>query len=287
MRSYGETSGRFTAATAAFLMTVLACRLSCLYAQEAEPSDTAEGCHKLEMPYASLEPDSNFRLQINDAFGVGEYLKFELGYGFIKAGFAEMQVDSLFEHNGRVCYMITTTAQTYKFFDTFYKVRDRGESWVDARGLCSWHFEKHLREGGYKADVSQVFDQFRGLAFEGEDTVMVDRYMQDVLSSLYYVRALDLKVGDTVSIDNYNKKTCYPLDVIVHGREEVKVKAGKFTCLKVEPLLRSAGLFKHEGRLTVFMTDDRLKMPVLMKSKVIVGSITAELMEFRLGELID
>ncbi len=287
MRSCSKITGPYAVAFAAILIIVLYGRSSVLPAQEPEQPDSSTNCRSLDVPYESVELDSNFRDIRNDAFGVGEYLKFELGYGFIKAGYAEMQVDSMFEHSGRECYMVTTNARTYKFFDTFYKVRDHGESWIDAWGLFSWRFEKHLREGGYKADVLQVFDQYRGLAFEETDTVMIKRYMQDVLSSLYYVRALDLKVGDTVYIDNYNKKSCYPLNVIVHDREEVKVKAGTFTCLKVEPLLRSAGLFKHEGRLTVYMTDDRLKMPVLMKSKVIVGSITAELLEFRLGELID
>ena len=56
-------------------------------------------------------------------------------------------------------------------------------------------------------------------------------------------------------------------------------------CLVLEPLLRSAGIFKHEGRLTVWMTDDRLRLPVQMKSKVVVGSITAELTDYRLGRL--
>lgn len=275
------------AAIAVCLAVALGSSYSVAQESGTEQSNTIDSCRKLDLPYDSLEPDSNFRDLVNDAFGVGEYLKFELGYGFIKAGTAEMQVDSLFEHNGRECYMITTKARTYKFFDSFYKVRDNGETWLDAWGLFSWRFEKHLREGSYKADIEQVFDQYRGLAFEKGDTIMVQRYIQDVLSSLYYIRTLDLKVGDTISIDNYNKKKCHRLDVIVHGREEVKVKAGRFTCLKIEPLLRSAGLFKHEGKLTVYMTDDRLKMPVLLKSKVIVGSITGELMEFRLGELID
>lgn len=258
-----------------------------VFAQESVPNDTSGGCTKLDISYDSVIVDSNFRDLMNDAFGVGEYLKFELGYGFVKAGSVEMQVDSLFQHRGRLCYMVTTNARTYSFFDNFYKVRDHGETWIDAWGLFPWRFEKQLREGGYKADVEQVFDQYRNLAFEENDTMMVERYVQDVLSSLYYVRTLDLEVGDTVSIHNYNKKECYGLDVIVHGREEVKVKAGTFQCLKVEPMLRSAGLFKHEGDMTVYLTDDRLKMPVQLKSKVIVGSITADLMEFRLGELID
>jgi hypothetical protein len=44
-------------------------------------------------------------------------------------------------------------------------------------------------------------------------------------------------------------------------------------------------VFKQEGAIKVWLTDDRLRMPVLMKSKVFVGSIFAELEEYKLGNL--
>jgi len=271
---------------------VVACLIYVTYLEAQQEkaellADVADTCRPLDIEYDSLQPDSNFRDLYHDSFGVGEHLTFELGYGFLKAGTSTLQVDSLFEHNGRLCYMISSNAKSYKFFDSFYKVRDHGETWIDAYGLFTWRFEKHLREGGFKADVVQIFDQYRDIVYEEEDTTMIETYAQDVLSSLYYVRTLDLHVGDTIAILNYSDRKCYDLDVIVHKREEIEVEAGKFTCLKVEPLLKSAGLFKHEGELAVWLTDDRLKMPVLMKSKVLVGSITAELIDFRIGELLD
>ena len=73
--------------------------------------------------------------------------------------------------------------------------------------------------------------------------------------------------------------------VKVLGREEIDVPAGRFDCLILEPLLTATGIFKHEGQIKVWVTDDRLHMPVLMKSKVLVGSIYAELEEFKLGTL--
>jgi hypothetical protein len=69
------------------------------------------------------------------------------------------------------------------------------------------------------------------------------------------------------------------------NRERIKVKAGVFNTIVVEPLLQAAGLFKHEGKLTVWLTDDGLHLPVLMKSKVLVGSIVAELTDYRLGRI--
>jgi hypothetical protein len=48
----------------------------------------------------------------------------------------------------------------------------------------------------------------------------------------------------------------------------------------VEPLVREGGLFKSEGRVVVWLTDDERKMPVRVNTKVIIGSIDSELREY-------
>ena len=221
----------------------------------------------------------------NLSFGVGEDLQFDINYGFINAGSAHMRVLDLVEWEGRPCYYIETQAHSNSFFDSIFPVNDTVESIVDKVGLCSWHFEKRLREGSYRSDRIYTFDQInRYTVYEG-DTLETPPFVQDVLSSFYYVRTLDLKVGESVFIDNFTRGKTSPLEVRVLRKEKVEVPAGEFDCIVVEPLLQAAGVFRHEGRLTVWLTDDRLKMPVLMRSKVLVGSISAELTNFRLGEI--
>ncbi|MCX6828177.1 MAG: DUF3108 domain-containing protein [candidate division Zixibacteria bacterium] len=223
----------------------------------------------------------------NVAFGPGEKLTFDIGYGFINAGSAIMEVGDLIEYNGRPCYLTISTANSNKFFSSFYRVEDKVTSIVDAVGLYSWRFEKKLSEGSYRAELSYTFDQAAHKAFFGKDTVDVAPFVQDALSVLYFVRAQELKVGKSLFIDNFTDGKKYPMEVKVHRKETIKVKAGKFDCIVVEPLLLTSGIFKHEGKLTVWLTDDRLKLPVLMKSKVLVGSISAELTEYKLGEILD
>lgn len=221
----------------------------------------------------------------NVAFGLNEKLTFDINYGFINAGGASMEVAGLIEYGNRPCYQVVTHAYSNSFFSTFYRVEDRVESIIDALGIFSWRFEKNLREGNYRADRQYTFDQRLNLVYYGKDTIEVAPYVQDALSALYYVRTQELKIGETIFIENFTDGKKYPLEVRVLRKETVKVPAGSFDCIVVEPLLQSAGVFKHEGRLTVWLTDDRLKMPVLMKSKVLIGSISAELREYQLGDI--
>ena len=243
---------------------------------EASPEDSAS-------VMASMNPLD--RTIDNVAFGVGEKLSFDINYGFINAGTATMEVLRLIEWEQRPCYQIVTRANSNSFFSTFYKVDDRVESIVDAAGLFSWRFEKDLREGSYRSNRLCTFDQHKHLAFYNDDTLEVAPFVQDVLSVLYYVRTQDLEVGQLLLLENFTDGKDYPLEVRILKRETVTVDAGTFDCIVVEPLLRSVGVFKHEGRLKVWLTDDYLKMPVIMKSKVLVGSISAELTAYRLGEI--
>ncbi|MCX6826300.1 MAG: DUF3108 domain-containing protein [candidate division Zixibacteria bacterium] len=222
----------------------------------------------------------------NVAFGPGEKLNYDIGYGFINAGSATLEVTDLIEYNNRPCFLIQSTANSNKFFSSFYRVEDRVKSIIDAAGLYSWKFEKYLSEGNYKAQTAYGFDQSNHSVFFGRDTLPVAPFVQDALSILYYIRTQNLKVGQSVYVDNFTDGQSYKMEIRVHRKELVKVKAGRFDCIVVEPLLLTSGIFKHEGKLTVWLTDDRLKLPVLMKSKVLVGSITAELTNYRLGEIL-
>ena len=232
-----------------------------------------------------LSDDSLDRFVENVAFGVNEKLSFDINYGFVNAGMATMEVVALIEYESRPCYQIITKAKSNKFFSSFYKVEDRVESIVDAIGLYSWRFEKNLREGSYRSDRMYSFNQRENLVYYNKDTTEVAPYVQDALSIMYYIRTQDLKVGESFFIDNYIDGKKYKTEIKTIKKETIKVDAGSFDCILVEPLMQSVGVFKHSGKLKVWLTDDRLKMPVLMKSKVLVGSISAELTDFQLGDI--
>ena len=221
----------------------------------------------------------------NVAFGVGEKLTFDIKYGFITAGTATMEVIRLIEYENRPCFQIVTTALSNSFFSSIFRVEDRVESIVDATGLYSWRFEKRLREGNYRSDRMYALDQRNNLVIYKGDTIETAPFVQDALSSLYYVRTQPLEVGRSVFVDNFVDGKSFAMEVKVIDKEKISIDAGTFDCFVVEPLMQSAGVFKHEGRLTVWLTDDALRMPVMMKSKVIVGSIVAELVDYELGRI--
>jgi len=224
-----------------------------------------------------------FRHIENKAFMVGEKLTFDVKYGFITAGVAVMEIPSVKKIAKREVFHITFNVNSVSSFDPFFKVRDRYETYMDVKGLFPWRFEQHIREGGYSRDFSAFFDNRRNIAKTSKGTYDIPDNVNDIVSAFYLARTFNydtLKVGDSFHLENFYKDKVYPLDVVYRGKEKVTVDAGTFNCIMVEPLVVEGGLFKSEGSIIVWLTDDDVKMPVKVKSKVIIGSIDAELTKY-------
>lgn len=226
---------------------------------------------------------SEFRVIENKAFKVGEVLTFDVKYGFVTAGVAEFSIPKITKLAGRETYNVVFKVNSVPAFDPFYKVRDRYETYIDVEGIFPWRFEQHIREGGYSRDFSAFFDQRKGKAKTSEGQYDIPKYVNDIVSAFYLARTFDysnLKKGDKIHLQNFYKDKVYPLDVVFHGREQVTVAAGTFDCIILEPLAKEGGLFKSEGTMLLWVTDDQIKMPVKVKTKVIIGSIDAELTKY-------
>lgn len=216
----------------------------------------------------------------NDVIKVGEYLEFNIRWKFVVVGYATMSVKNIEKVQGRDCYHIVTEARTADFFDNFFKVRDVNESWIDTESFSSLKFRQQLSEGNYKNTETIVFDQEKHKYFvvETKKTGEIPPWVQDVLSSLYYLRTKNISDGNTVNIDANSGGKSWPLSVRMLRKEEIKVPAGSFKCYVVEPNIREgAGIFQAKGSLSVWLTDDNKKTPVNMSSEIAIGSIKAEL----------
>jgi hypothetical protein len=216
-------------------------------------------------------------------FGEGEYLLFAIQYGLIYAGDATLEVRNIATLDSVKAYHIISNARTSKTFDLVFKVRDRHESFMDYDNLFSLRFSKHLREGKFRRDEEVIFDQRGHRAIYPDKEVPIPPSTQDFLSALYYVRTLRFDVGQAVQMANHTGGKNYPIYVKVLRRERVTVPAGEFDCLVVEPVLQTSSIFEHKGKLTIWLTDDTIKMPVLLRSKVVVGAFEAVLKEYRLS----
>lgn len=226
----------------------------------------------------------DLRTQPNSAFTSGEKLTFDINYGFVTAGEAIMSVGGFKYLNGRKTYEINTYASSTETFDKIFKVRDKYSTFLDVAGIFPHRFEQRVREGKYSKDYQAFFDheEKKAEASDGKKYT-IPPYVHDILSAFYYVRTIDLtkyRKGQKISLHNFYNGKVHPLDVLVLGRQKIEVDAGKFDCIVLEPLVVEGGLFKNEGSIKVWLSNDENKIPVKMSTKVVVGNIDVVLTKF-------
>lgn len=215
----------------------------------------------------------------------GEFLKFSVRYGIISAGDAYLEIPEVRDWHGQPVYTLVARAESNKFFSAFYRVRNRIESLWDTTGYFSRRYSENRREGGYREQNEILFDYDRGEAVYPKDgqAVAIPPQCQDALSSFYYTRTQPLPLGGSVIFDYHASHKSQPIEVRILGRQRIETPAGTFNCIVIEPVLRAGGIFKNQGRLVIWLTDDDRRLPVLMKSKVSIGSISVVLTEMKRG----
>jgi hypothetical protein len=216
-------------------------------------------------------------------FGPGEVATFSIDYGVINAGEGTLYVLPFIDYDGSHCYHFRTRARSNRFFSAIFRVRDQADSFMDADSLVSRYFNKHLREGKFRRDVEIHFDQkMRKAYFPDGHSNEIEPGTQDVLSAFFKVRAMKLQVGMEFSLPTHGDKTMYALKVKVLRRETIDNEVlGKVDCVVVQPFLAEDGLFKHEGDLLLWLSDDARHIPVKMRANVPVGAIEANLIHYR------
>ncbi len=245
------------------------------------PLDSSDLTGALSLP----SPNSHEVIPaVSRPFRPGESLKFTVQYGIIHAGSAYLEVPEVRQWQGHAVYRFVARAESNSFFNKIYRVRNRIESVWDTTGRFSWRYSEDRHEGSHRFRDEVDFDPRRGEArYENGQTFPIPPQVQDALSAFYYTRFQPLPLGGSIVFDYHADKKSAPLEVRILGRERVEVPAGRFNCIAIEPVLNAGGIFKSSGRLVIWLTDDERRMPVLMKSKVAIGSISAVLVDARPG----
>jgi len=224
------------------------------------------------------------------AFKGGEWLKFKLSYSnFLTAGYSTMAVEDIV-HKEKEAYHITGIGKSTGFVSLFFKVRDNYQSFMYKESLKPFRFIRKINEGGYKKDKEILFD------YETDEAIVknhkhntVKRYpissnIQDMLSTLYFLRnqnVKDLKVGDEIELQLFFDQEVNNFKLRLLGREVIKTKFGKVNTLKFRPMVQAGRVFKEQESVTVWISDDKNKIPLRIKASLAVGSLRAELDEFK------
>jgi len=222
------------------------------------------------------------------AYKPGEHYKFRIHYGFFNAGYATLDL-STGHFKGKNLYHAIGKGWTVGMSRWFMKINDTYESYFDSTN-APHRFVRNVDEGGYLIKRELHFDKDAHKVLVIDKKKNTSNYyttpqkIHDMVSVFYYLRNYDtrnLKKGDKISVDMFFDNEVYPFKLKFLGHDVVKTKKGKIHALKFRPIVQSGRVFKEDESLTVWVSDDKNKMPLLIKAKLMVGSLKASLIEFK------
>jgi hypothetical protein len=212
-------------------------------------------------------------------FSAGETLVYTIAWLKVEGGEMTLSTNRESTPDGVPLLRITLTAESNDYVSKFYPVRDRYESWVDARDFQPLRFEKHAREGRYESDELEEFDLARRIGSWREDRTPLPERIGDVISSFYFIRSQPLVPDKHLAMDLFSRGKVYKLSAMVLGKERVETEAGTFDAIKVQPVMREteSAEDRNKGKLFVWFSDDARRLPVMARTLLPIGSVTARL----------
>jgi len=225
-----------------------------------------------------------------DAFKTGEVLKFRIHYGVVNAGNATLEVKEAVRDNKKVHHVVGTGVTTgmTKFF---FKVTDLYETYFDKVTGKPYQYVRKIDEGGYTKNQEGFFNQDKNTVLvkdykhKSQKTISVTENVQDIMSTFYYLRnhpsVNKMKVGEAISVDMFFDEEVTKFKLKFIGREDISTKFGVVSTMIFRPYVQAGRVFKEEESLTVWISDDDNKVPVRIKASLAVGSLKADLEEYK------
>lgn len=233
----------------------------------------------------------------NEAYEPGEELNYKVIYNWgmiwAESGKATFRVGSA-QIKGRTLYVFNGSGSTYPNYDWFYKVKDVFESYVDSATMRPLTTSATISEGSKKEKHYYAFNFnakkaytkiTRGNKPEKLDTINTAACTIDVTTAIYYARNIDYsncKKNDTIGISLLLDGKVYPIYIRYLGKGQYDAGAlGKYNCIKFSPLLVEGSIFKGGEGMTVWVTDDKNKIPLYIETPIVVGSIKVKLTSYK------
>jgi hypothetical protein len=226
----------------------------------------------------------------NSAFQRGEKITYRVFYdsyltGNVYAGEATLEIMPKNEViAGRNTMNVVGLGRSKGAFNFFFRVVNRYETYLDEDAIAPLLFIRRISEGGYRKSQDVMFNHYENIAISNTATVPVVPYIQDIISAFYYLRTYDYdsaQIGDVFDVSFFLDDSIYVSRVLFEGRENITTRLGTFKTLRFKPQVLEGDVFSQPYPMTLWISDDKNKIPVLVQSGIIVGSVKMELTNYK------
>lgn len=267
-------------------------RASLRYTDEFMPGPRLAPRHALALVILLCVPAQSSQTgsagQNTGALPAKEGLEYSVEWRLIDAGKAKLtwSANAQPAHAG---WQVNLHLESTGLISKFYKVNDDYAASL-AADLCVQDTHVNAHEGSRQRETLVHFDEEsrkanylerdlvkRNVALARE--IDIPRCVHDVIGGLFFLRTLNLEPGRSAEVPVSDGKKTVSAKVEAQRREEVRVPAGNFKTIRYEAFLFNNVLYRRDGHLYVWLSDDRRKLPVRIQVRLqfAIGTITLQL----------
>ena len=225
-----------------------------------------------------------------NSFKNGEWLQFRVHYGFFNASEIEIKLEkkkldsiSVFHAKGY--------GRSTGLLRLFFKVEDNYESYFkESDGLPLW-FIRDIYEGGYTKNLEMFFNHdLKTVKLNDKKNNRILNFdinpnSQDLISAFYYLRNFyntnNLEIGEEININMFFDEENYLFKLRFLGYDVLDTKFGNVECMRFRPYVQSGRVFKEQESVSLWISNDKNKIPLKMKAELKIGSIECDLENFK------
>lgn len=214
-------------------------------------------------------------------FEIGETLLYEAKFGFITLGSGMMNVAGIDTVRGEPTLH---TIFVLRGGGMIYRLHDRMDSWIGVNDFASRRFIQDFHEGGsYNRNVWDIYPDSGYYIQEGVDSIIATSPNPlDDFAFFYFVRTVDLEVGQRYEYNCYFRPDRNPVVLEVLERDTLDLPAGRFPSIVVHPIIQGRGILAEGKEARMWISDDDRRLVVQLKVKFAFATIT-----LRLKDIVD
>jgi hypothetical protein len=172
-------------------------------------------------------------------------------------------------------------------FHYLYPVKDTHVTLVTGDDRLPVHYEIWQKEGrSYTAHRTLIYEQQEGKVIytkDGDPTreFTISGTTHNEFSSFFGSRVMPLEVGKPFKVPTFadDKRN----EVVVETMRKTLLEdtvIGPVDTVEVMPILTFTGLYDKRGDTVIWYTNDECRVPVLINSKIVIGSLTSTLVYY-------
>ncbi|MDP2891416.1 MAG: DUF3108 domain-containing protein [Bacteroidota bacterium] len=232
----------------------------------------------------NAQPFVNPSIKPNTAFMAGEKLTYQIRYGIIVGGITTLSLTNEIYENKEVFHAVAT-GKTTGMAEVIYGVNDVYESWFDKETNLSYKQIRNIKEGSYTKYNEVTYNRKNNTVNSKLSGVhSVPEKILDLTTMLYYIRRIDfskVKENEVIFMNIYFSDKIFPFYMRYKGKETIRTKYGKISCLKILPVVEVGRMFKTPNDVSIWITDDGNYLPAMIEMDIrIVGKIHLKLISY-------